>query len=76
MELCQNYHIWRLQQRSKAAYNTCNVIIITVYEISRNVNSRIIIFPTFLCIIETMLSIEDPTVGMVIQMAYGKKGVG
>lgn len=52
MELC--YHIWRL----RAAYKT--------YEIVRIVNSRIVILPTFLSIIETVLSIEDPAVGMVI----------
>lgn len=39
-------------------------------------STKKVILPTFLCIIKTVLSIEDPAVGMVIQMAYGKKGVG
>lgn len=31
---------------------------------------------TFLCVIETVLPVENSTVGMVIQVAHGKKSVG
>lgn len=31
---------------------------------------------TFLCIIKMVLTIENPTVGMVIQMTYRKECVG
>lgn len=32
--------------------------------------------PTFLCVIETVLPIENSTVGMVIQVAHRKERVG